>query len=57
MFETFPDVISTGELCKMLHISKNTAYILIRSGQLPAKRIGRIYRISKSDILQFLTAS
>lgn len=57
MFEAFPDVINTEELCKMLHISKNTAYILIRSGALPAKRIGRIYRIRKQDVLQFMAAS
>lgn len=57
MFEAFPDVINTEELCEMLHISKNTAYILIRSGELPAKRIGRVYRIRKQDVLQFMTAS
>ena len=57
MFEAFPDVINTEELCEMLHISKNTAYILIRSGELPAKRIGRVYRIRKQDVLQFMAAS
>lgn len=54
MFESLPDVIDIRQICCMLHISKHTAYILIQSGQIPAKRIGRIYRIRKIDVINFL---
>lgn len=42
MFEKFTDVVNVNDVCRMLHISKNTAYALIRSVELPARRIGRI---------------
>lgn len=55
MFDDFTDVVNVMDVCKMLNISKNTVYALIRSGQLPAKRIGRIYRIRKADVILFFT--
>ncbi|MDE6906484.1 MAG: helix-turn-helix domain-containing protein [Lachnospiraceae bacterium] len=57
MFESYSEIIKIEELCRMLKISKNTAYELIRSGQMPARRIGRIYRIRKIDVINFMEAS
>ncbi len=57
MFENFPDIVSIDDVCKMLRISKQSAYMLIRSGELPAKRIGRIYRIRKADVISLFKAS
>lgn len=57
MFENYSDVVSINDVCQMLHISKRTAYTLIQTGQLPAKRIGRIYRIRKSDVSQFMVSA
>lgn len=57
MFNNFSDVVNIKELCNMLHISKHSAYALVNSGQLPAKRIGRVYRIRKQDVIAFLTTS
>ncbi len=54
-FETFSDIINIHDLCSMLHISKNKAYDLIHSGQVPAKRIGRIYRIRKIDVINYIS--
>lgn len=56
MFESYSEIIKIEELCRMLKISKNTAYELIRSGQVPARRIGRIYRIRKIDVINFMAA-
>lgn len=56
MFETYSDIIKIEDICQMLKISKNTAYELIRSGQIPARRIGRIYRIRKIDVINFMAA-
>lgn len=57
MFEGYSDVVNIQDVCQMLHISKHTAYLLIQSGQLPAKRIGRIYRIRKTDVCQFMVSA
>ncbi len=57
MFDNYTDVVSVDDVCKMLRISKNSTYRLIRSGRLPARRIGRIYRIRKADVILFFTES
>lgn len=55
MFEKFPDVIDVQGLCDMLHISKKTAYRLLCNGQIPYRKIGRIYRIRKRDVIKFMS--
>ena len=57
MFDKFTDIVNVNEVCNMLHISKNSVYALIQSGELPAKRIGRIYRIRKADVILFCSTS
>ena len=57
MCENYPDVISINDVCQMLHISKRTVYSLIQTGQLPAKKIGRIYRIRKADVTHFMVSA
>lgn len=43
-------VLSVEELAHMLHICRNTAYALVRSGQIRCVKIGRIYRIPRSAV-------
>ena len=53
--DDLPDVLTVTQLAKVLSISKNTAYKLIREGRIRIKRLGRIIRISKHDLLIFVT--
>lgn len=53
-FSSYPDVVTVQDLQKMLNISRNTAYNLINTNAIPYRKIGRIYRIQKSDIISFL---
>ncbi len=57
MFEAYSDIINIKDLCLMLRISKNTAYALVKSGELPAKRIGRTYRIRKEDVAKLFSSA
>ena len=57
MFSEYPDVVSIDHVCQMLHLSKRTVYSLIQTGQLPAKKIGRIYRIRKTDVSHFMVSA
>lgn len=43
--EHLPVVLTPAEAMDILGVGKNTMYRLLRSGQLPAVRIGRIWRI------------
>ena len=46
--------ISLNELQEILSIGRTKAYDLVTSGDLPAVRIGRIIRISKQDLTDWL---
>ena len=54
-FENLPLVLHVKELAEVLSISQNTAYALVRSGQIRSVRTGRIYRIPKDALIEYLT--
>ena len=55
MFNNYNDVVTVGELAKMLKIGRNTAYELVRAGIVPCVRIGRQLRISKQAVIEYLS--
>lgn len=48
------DLLTRAEVARYLRISDRTVSRLIRTGQLPASRIGRAARIRQSDLLDML---
>ncbi|MBI1873415.1 MAG: helix-turn-helix domain-containing protein [Acidobacteria bacterium] len=42
--------LTLGEVIRYLRVNPRTVYRLIRSGELPANRIGRQWRIRRSDL-------
>ena len=54
MFNNYNDVVTVGELAKMLKIGRNTAYELVRAGIVPSVKIGRQIRISKQAVLNYI---
>ena len=56
-FENLPLVLHVRELAEVLSISQNTAYALVRSGQIRSIRTGRIYRIPKDSLIEYLSRS
>ena len=49
-----PMTLRVEELMPILGIGRNTAYELIRSGQIRSIRIGRLIRIPRDALLEFL---
>lgn len=49
-----PKVLHVKDLAEVLSVSQNTAYNLVRSGQIRSIRIGRAYRIPREAIDEFL---
>ena len=49
-----PMTLRVEELMPILGIGRNTAYELIRSGQILSIRIGRQIRIPRDALLEFL---
>ncbi len=47
-------LFTVEQLAAALSIGKNSAYSLIRSGKIPAKKLGRKYYVKKENIDKFL---
>lgn len=48
-------LLTVGEVAGTMRVSNMTVYRLIKSGQLPAFRVGKNYRIRESDVNRYLT--
>jgi excisionase family DNA binding protein len=46
--------LTVGEVAAQLRVSSMTVYRLINSGQLPALRIGRSFRLRPEDLDRYL---
>ena len=53
-YPEYPDVISVKQMGHILGISKVKAYELIKTGLIPAKKIGRQHRILKQAVFNYL---
>ena len=53
-FDDLPLTLRVEDLMPILGIGRNTAYELVRSGQIRSIRIGRQIRIPKDSILEYL---
>lgn len=56
-FDDIPLVLTVEELMPILCIGRNTAFALVRSGQIKSTHIGKHTRILKPDLLRFLTGT
>lgn len=54
MEEPNPIVISIDQLCHMLQIGKNVAYKLLASGEIFAFKIGRVWKIPRDSVQQYI---
>lgn len=45
--------LTITDICARLNIKKGTVYQLIRTGALPAFRLGRSYRVDPRDLQRF----
>ena len=50
------ELITIEELCKVLSIGRNTAYRLLNENKITAFRIGKIWKIPKIAVKEFILA-
>ena len=48
------DLLTAGEVVDVMRVSTMTVYRLIKSGELPAIRVGKHLRIRERDVAKFL---
>lgn len=46
------EYLTPKEVMNLLYIGKNTFYRLVHSGELPAIRIGRLWRVKREALLK-----
>ena len=54
-FKEWPDVMRVQDVAKALHCSKNTIYDFIDRGVLEVLKVGRVYKIPKVNLVDFIT--
>ena len=52
MFRKYPDVVTIPQVCEMLGVSRNYAYLVVKQGKLTRLDLGRIVRVTKSSVIE-----
>ena len=58
LYNMYPDIMTTDDVCEILNISKNHCLNLLRSNSLKGFKISgksRIWKITKPAIIQFIS--
>ncbi|MCE7005578.1 helix-turn-helix domain-containing protein [Kibdelosporangium philippinense] len=46
--------LTVAEVAKMMRVSKMTVYRLVHSGELPAVRVGKSFRVPEKEVHSYL---
>ena len=57
MLEEYPDILTVEEACEALRMGYNAMYDLLNSGKLKGFRNGRVWRIPKLAIQEYILES
>lgn len=53
-YGNLPLALTVEDLTQLLSVGRNTAYELVRSGKIRSIKVGRIYRIPRSAVDEYL---
>ena len=54
MFEQYPDILTVEEVCEALRMDYNAVYELLNSGKLKAYKNGRVWRIPRESLKEYI---
>lgn len=54
MLESCDDLLTAEEACEVLKIGKNALYALLGTGRLKGYRNGRVWRVPKQAIIEYI---
>lgn len=54
MLEEYDALLSIQELQQILNVGRNSAYELLKSGEIPAFRIGKNWKIPKDAVIHYI---
>ena len=56
MLDEYEDILTADEACEALRMGHNALYALLNSGQLKGYRNGRVWRIPKDAMIEYIRA-
>lgn len=54
MFRDYPDVLTPQQVQEMLGVGQRMAYQLLREGKIQNVRMGKLYRVPKAAVIDYL---
>ena len=54
MFTEYEELLTPDEACEALRLGHNMVYALLKSGKLKGYRCGRIWRIPKAALVEYV---
>lgn len=54
MLEAYDDIMTAEEACQALRMGYNRLYEILKNGKLKAYRNGRIWRIPKASVKEYI---
>ncbi len=51
---SYPDVLTVEQVSELLGVCTKTVYAMIRRGELKKQNVGRLFRIPKSYLIEYL---
>lgn len=54
MFESYDDVLTVEEACEALKIGYNAMYELLKTGKIKGYRNGRVWRIPRAALVEYI---
>ena len=54
MYDEIGEILTIEELMELLYIGKNTAYQLLKSGEIKAFRIGKVWKIPRESVNEYI---
>ena len=55
MFDDQDDLLTVAEVCECMRVGKNRVYKLLADGTLKGIRWGRVHRIPRKSIIEFIS--
>lgn len=55
--EAYSDLVTIEEVCDILAIGKNTAYRLLKNQEIAAFRIGRMWKVPRESVTNYIRNS
>ena len=52
-----PMILRVSEVAEVLRVDPDTVYSMVRRGELPVIRVGRVFRFSRDQLMQFVEGS